>query len=84
MIALHLLALCLQVRVNGRDTGGQSLVSWNKENVRVVIGEWLNVVNRRQGAQSSINFASTNPFTTRSTSASGRFADGSLIGMAEV
>ena len=50
MFTLDLPALCLQVRVDGRDAGGQALVSGNKKDVRVVGGERLDVINRRQSA----------------------------------
>jgi len=59
MFGLDLPALRLQVCVDGGNSGGEPLVLGNEKNVRVVSGERLDVINRRERP------AATKPFAPR-------------------
>src|SRR5215472_7536446 len=44
VLALHLPAASLKVRVNAGNAGGHAFVLWDEKNIRVVSSEWFDVV----------------------------------------
>src|ERR1043166_9349471 len=50
VLAFHLPTVCLQMRVNGGNACGQAFILRDEKNIRVVSGEWFDVVNCRERA----------------------------------